>query len=84
MWCSLERLCQARGVTTGLGAYLCDFHFTVRIFVFLEPPEQLRLSHASLVVFFDRAELSLYATAIRLELEWLTTYSVCTPPLAAW
>ena len=84
MWCSLARLCEAQHVATGPTVLFQIFNFTVQILVFLEPVDQLYLARASLVIFVDRAELSLYATAVRLDLEWLRSYSVPTPPLAPW
>ena len=84
MWCSLARLCEAQHVATGPTVLFQIFNFTVQVFVFLEPVDQLYLARASLVIFVDRAELSLYATAVRLDLEWLSSYSGPTPPLAPW
>lgn len=53
--------------------FFLHFNFTVQIFVFLQPVDQLYLACASLVIFVDRAELSLYAAAVRLDLEWLSS-----------
>ena len=83
--CSLERF------TSGYNC--CDFfdqiwrqhRVSVTIFELLSPAEQHLISRAHIIVACERQELALAATAERLGLATqLSSYSVPTPPVAAW
>ena len=83
MHCSLERWCQANNQLD------CPFVLPIcgivqrTVFVYLDTIDSHRTSLTCLILFVDRSDLFLQVTEIRLGLV-LSTFSVATPPLAAW
>ena len=83
MHCSLTRWCEANNQAA------CPFVLPIcgvvqsTIFLHLNTTESHRVSLTCLLLFADRRDLFLQVTEIRLGLA-LSSYSVITPPLAAW
>ena len=62
-----------------------QYQVSVLIFELLSPTEQCQLARCHIILTSERSELALAATAERLGIALqLSSYSVPTPPLAAW
>ena len=83
MHISLGRWCQADPQTHCFIAQPVCGPIQISILVFLLPAEHLRVAISCVVLFADRRDIALSITERNLGI-CLSTYSVATPPLAAW
>ena len=60
-----------------------SYDISLCLFQFLTPTDQHILSRVHIIVSLERREVALGVTAQRLGLQWLSSYSVPTPPVAA-
>lgn len=83
--CSLQRFCEGYNSCEFLDQVWRQQLVSVHLFQFLSPREQCLLSRCHIIFATEQKELALAATAKRLGLgSQLSSYSVPTPPLAAW
>lgn len=83
--CSLERFTSGYNCCEFFDQIWRQHRVSVTIFELLSPAEQHLISRAHIIVACERQELALAATAERLGLATqLSSYSVPTPPVAAW
>lgn len=83
--CSLERFTAGYNSCAFFDQLWRQHRISVNIFELLSPAEQHLISRAHIIVACERQELALAATAERLGLATqLSSYSVPTPPVAAW
>ena len=83
--CSLQRFTDGYNSCAFFNQVWRRHQISVNIFEFLGPLDQCRIGRCHIILATERSELALAATAERLGIAGhLSSYSVPTPPVAAW
>ena len=79
----LQRYCECHPQRSCIFAYPICGRIRVNIFTFLQTSESFRASLSCVLLLADRRDILLFVTERRLDIQ-LSSWSVVTPPLAAW
>ena len=83
MHISLQRYCECHPQLSCIFAFPICGRIQVNIFTFLQTSDSFRVSLSCVLLLADRRDILLLVTERRLDIQ-LSSWSVVTPPLAAW